>query len=251
MLTALEEGVKGGVWFSLVDKVYATRTLRRAFEDVQANAGAAGVDQVTVAMYAQHLEANLETLSQQLRDGTYRPHAVRRTYIDKDGGAGQRPLGIPTVRDRVVQTALRYALEPIFERDFAPHSYGFRPGRGCKDALRRVQALLDAGYTHVVDADLQSYFDTIPHEPLLARVREKVADGRVLALLDGFLTQHVLDGLQRWTPDGGTPQGAVVSPLLANVYLDALDHDLAAAGYEMVRYADDRAPRRRREETVM
>jgi RNA-directed DNA polymerase len=239
MLTALEQGVKGGVWFSLVDKVYAPRTLRRAFDDVRANDGAAGVDHVTVAMYAQHLEANLETLSQQLRDGTYRPHAVRRTYIEKDGGAGQRPLGIPTVRDRIVQTALRYALEPIFERDFAPHSYGFRPGRGCKAALRRVQALLDAGYTHVVDADLQSYFDSIPHDRLLARVRDKVADGRVLALLEGFLTQHVFDGLRSWTPDGGTPQGAVVSPLLANIYLDALDHDLAAAGFEMVRYADD------------
>lgn len=239
MLTTLEQGVKGGVWFSLVDKVYAPRTLRRAFEDVKANDGAAGVDHVTVAMYAQRLEANLDRLSQQLRDGTYRPQAVRRTYIEKDGGAGQRPLGIPTVQDRIVQTALRYALEPIFERDFAAHSYGFRPGRGCKDALRRVQALLDAGYTHVVDADLQSYFDSIPHDRLLARVREKVADGRVLALLEGFLTQHVLDGLRTWTPEGGTPQGAVISPLLANSYLDALDHELAAAGYEMVRYADD------------
>jgi RNA-directed DNA polymerase len=239
MLTALEQGVKGGVWFSLVDKVYATRTLRRAFDDVKTNDGAAGVDHTTVAMYAQRLEANLDTLSDQLRDGTYRPHAVRRTYIEKDGGTGQRPLGIPTVRDRIVQTALRYALEPIFERDFAPHSYGFRPGRGCKEALRRVQALLDAGYTHVVDADLQSYFDSIPHDRLLARVREKVADGRVLALLEGFLTQHVFDGLRSWTPEGGTPQGAVVSPLLANIYLDALDHELAAAGYEMVRYADD------------
>lgn len=239
MLTALEQGVKGGVWFSLVDKVYALRTLRRAFEDVKANNGAAGVDHVTVAMYAQRLETNLERLSQQLREGTYRPQAVRRTYIEKDGGAGTRPLGIPTVQDRVVQTALRYALEPIFERDFAPHSYGFRPGRGCKDALRRVQALLDAGYTLVVDADLQSYFDSIPHDRLLARVREKVADGRVLALLEGFLTQHVLDGLRTWTPEGGTPQGAVISPLLANRYLDPLDHEMAAAGYEMVRYADD------------
>jgi len=239
MLTALEQGVKGGVWFSLVDKVYAPRTLRRAFEDVKANDGAAGVDHVTVAMYAQRLDEHLDTLSRQLRDGTYQPHAVRRTYIEKDGGPATRPLGIPTVRDRIVQTALRYALEPIFERGFAPHSYGFRPGRGCKEALRRVQALLDAGYTHVVDADLQSYFDSIPHGPLLARVREKVADGRVLALLEGFLTQHILEGLRMWTPEGGTPQGAVISPLLANVYLDALDHDVATADYEMVRYADD------------
>jgi RNA-directed DNA polymerase len=159
MLTALEQGVKGGVWFSLVDKVSARRTLLRAFGDVQANDGTAGVDHVTIAMYAQRLEANLETLSRHLRDGTYRPQAVRRVYIEKDGGTAQRPLGIPTVQDRIVQTALRYVLEPIFERNFAAHSYGFRPGRGCKDALRRVQALLDAGYTHVVDADLQSYLD--------------------------------------------------------------------------------------------
>jgi RNA-directed DNA polymerase len=239
MLMALEQGVKGDVWFSLVDKVYAMRTLRRAFEDVQANDGAAGVDHITIAMYAQRLETNLATVSSQLQAGTYRPQAVRRTYIEKDGGPATRPLGIPTVRDRMVQTALRYTLEPIFERAFAPQSYGFRPGRGCKGALRRVQALLDAGYTHVVDADLQRYFDSIPHGPLLARVREKVADGRVLALLEGFLTQHVLDGLRRWTPDGGTPQGAVISPLLANIYLDPLDHELAAAGYELVRYADD------------
>ena len=235
MLTTLEQGVKGGVWFSLVDKVYALRTLRRAFADVKANHGAAGVDQVTVAMYAQHLEANLATLSQQLRDGSYRPQMVRRMYIEKDGGTGQRPLGIPTVQDRLVQTAL----EPIFERDFAAQSYGFRPGRGCKDALRRVQALLDTGHTHVVDADLQRYFDSIPHDQLLARVRQKVADGRVLALLEGFLTQQVMDGLRTWMPDGGTPQGAVISPLLANIYLDGLDHDLVTAGYEMVRYADD------------
>jgi RNA-directed DNA polymerase len=137
---------------------------------------------------------------------------VRRAWIDKPGSREQRPLGIPTVRDRVVQTALRLVLEPIFERDFAAQSYGFRPGRGCKDALRRVQHLLDAGYTHVVDADLQSDFDSIPHERLLARVREKVADGRVLALLDGFLTQRVLEGLRTWTPEGGTPQGAVIAP---------------------------------------
>lgn len=238
MLTALDEGVKGGVWFSLVDKVYAPRTLQRAFTDVRVNKGAAGVDHVTIAMYAQQLEDHLDRVSRQLRDGTYRPQAVRRVYIDKVGG-GQRPLGIPTVQDRVVQTALRYALEPIFERDFAPHSYGFRPGRGCKDALRRVQALLDAGHTYVVDADLQSYFDSIPHEPLLARVREKVADGRVLALLNGYLTQGVLDDLRYWTPEQGTPQGAVLSPLLANIYLNPLDHELAAAGVEMVRYADD------------
>jgi RNA-directed DNA polymerase len=163
---------------------------------------------------------------------------VRRAYIEKPGG-GERPLGIPCVRDRVVQAALRHVLEPIFERDFASHSYGFRPGVGCKDALRRVDELLRAGYTHVVDADLQSYFDTIPHDKLLGLVRGRVADGRVLTLVGAFLTQGVMDGLDRWRPTSGSPQGAVISPLLSNVYLDPLDHLMARSGIEMTRYADD------------
>ena len=239
MLTALEEGVKGGVWFSLIDKVYAERTLRVAWEHVNANSGAVGVDHVTVAMYEGDLDRNLAALAIQLRDGTYRPQPIRRTWIDKPGSREQRPLGIPTVRDRVVQTALRLVLEPIFERTFAAQSYGFRPGRGCKDALRRVDALLTAGHTWVVDADLRRYFDTIPHARLMERVREQVADGRVLALVEAFLTQHVMDDLTTWLPEEGTPQGAVISPLLANIYLHPLDQHMAAAGYEMVRYADD------------
>jgi len=148
-------------------------------------------------------------------------------------------LGIPTVRDRVVQTALRQVLEPIFERDFAEHSYGFRPQRGCREALRRVDALLRQGYTWVVDADLKGYFDSIPHARLLERVRTKMADGRVLTLLQAFLDQQVLDGLETWTPEAGTPQGAVISPLLSNLYLDPLDHLMDQRGYAMVRYADD------------
>ena len=239
MLTALEAGVKGGVWFSLIDKVYAERTLRAAWQHVKANGGAAGVDQVTVAMYERDLDRNLVTLATHLRDGTYRPQPIRRAWIDKPGSREQRPLGIPTVRDRVVQTAVRLVLEPIFERTFAAHSYGFRPQRGCKDALRRVDTLLTAGYTWIVDADLRRYFDTIPHAPLMQRVAEQVADGRMLALLEAFLTQHVMEGLSTWTPDEGSPQGAVISPLLANIYLNPLDHALAAAGVEMVRYADD------------
>jgi RNA-directed DNA polymerase len=239
MLTALEQGVKGGKWFSLIDKVHPERTLRAAFSQVAANQGAAGVDHVTIAMFATHSDDDLRRLSEQLRTGTYRPQAIRRHYIPKPGTQEKRPLGIPTVRDRVVQTALRMALEPIFEHEFAEHSYGFRPGRGCKDALRRVDELLKAGYTHIVDADLKSYFDTIPHDRLMALVGQKVSDGRVLGLIEAFLKQGVLDGLREWTPEMGSPQGAVISPLLSNIYLDPLDHRMARDGFEMVRYADD------------
>ncbi len=239
MLAALERGVKGGVWFSLIDKVYRLPNLWSAFAKVKVNRGAAGCDHQTIAMYEADLEANLCDLSDQLRSGAYQPRRIRRVHIPKPGSRDLRPLGIPTVRDRIVQTALRNVMEPIFERDFAEHSYGFRPNRGCKDALRRVDALLKAGYTHVVDADLKSYFDTIPHAPLMERIGHRIADGRVLDLIETFLTQRVMDGLETWTPTSGSPQGAVISPLLSNVYLDPLDHMVARHGVEMVRYADD------------
>jgi len=239
MLAALDEGVKGGRWFSLIDKVHTERTLRAAFHQVATNQGAAGVDHVTIAMFTERLEEDLTNLGDELRKGTYRPQAIRRHYIPKPGSQEKRPLGIPTVRDRVVQTTLRMVLEPIFERDYATHSYGFRPHRGCKDALRRVEELLKAGYRYIVDADLKSSFDTIPHDRLLALVTEKVSDGRILALIEAFLKQGVLDGLREWTPERGSPQGAVISPLLSNIYLNPLDHMMAREGFEMVRYADD------------
>ena len=239
MLTALEQGVKGGKWFSMIDKVHPEGTLKAAFHQVAANKGAAGVDHVTVKMFEDRLDENLKTLSEDLRSDRYRPQQIRRHYIPKPGSKEKRPLGIPTVRDRVVQTAVLNALEPIFERDFAEHSYGFRPGRGCKDALRRVDQLLKAGYTYIVDADLKSYFDTIPHDRLLALVAKKVSDGRVLSLIELFLKQGVLDGLREWTPEEGSPQGGCISPLLSHIYLDPLDHMMAQQGFEMVRYADD------------
>ena len=246
MLTALERGIKGGKWFSLIDKIYALANLRAAFRKVKSNHGAAGVDHQTIEMFEQHLEENLEKLSQSLKDGRYRPQAVRRVWIDKLGSKEKRPLGIPTVRDRVVQTALRNVMEPIFEREFAEQSYGFRPHRGCKDALRRVTELLQAGNIWVVDADLKSYFDTIPHRPMIRQVEEKISDGTVLEIVRAYLQQDILDGMASWTPEEGTPQGAVISPLLANIYLHPLDQQMAQRGFAMVRFADDRAPRAQR-----
>jgi RNA-directed DNA polymerase len=239
MLNALQYGVKGGKWYSLMDKVYREATLRKGFERVAANSGAAGVDHVSVKAYGKRIEEEMPRLAEALRCQNYRPSAIRRTYIPKPGSREKRPLGIPTVRDRIVQGALRLVIEPIFERDFAEHSYGFRPGRSCKDALREVDRLLKDGYLYVVDADLRSYFDTIPHEQLLKRVEEKIADGRVLSLIQQFLTQGVMEAMREWTPEAGTPQGAVISPLLANIYLDPLDWQMAGRGRKMVRYADD------------
>jgi RNA-directed DNA polymerase len=240
MLTALELGVKGGKWFSLIDKVYDRRNLESAFKKVSKNRGSAGVDHQTIAMFADRLEHNLEWISNAVEKGSYEPQSIRRVWIPKPGRRKeQRPLGIPTVRDRVVQTALRNVIEPIFEKDFAEHSYGFRPGRGCKDALRRVDGLLKQKHTWIVDADLRSYFDTIPKDRLMERVGEKVSDGRVLELITSYLNQAVLDTMQGWVPDRGTPQGAVISPLLSNIYLDPLDHLMTQRGFAMTRYADD------------
>ena len=244
MLTALEQGVKGGRWFSLIDKVHTEDNLIAAYIQVAHNQGAAGVDHVTVQDFGSRFRDELRKLSQQLRDGTYRPQAVRRVHIPKPGTNETRPLGIPTVRDRVAQAAVVNVIQPIFEKEFAAHSYGFRPGRGCKDALRRVDQLLKAGYVYVVDADLKSYFDTIPHDRLMARLNERISDGRLLSLIQSFLKAGILDGLTEWTPEAGSPQGAVLSPLLSNVYLNPLDHLMAQAGFEMVRYADDCVPRR-------
>jgi RNA-directed DNA polymerase len=239
MLTALEKGVKGDQWFSLIDKVANELNLFVSSSQVARNKGAPGIDRVTVDQFAKHQAKHFKRLHKTIQDGSYMPHEVRRTWIPKPGSKEKRPLGIPTVLDRVVQTALRNVIEPIFEKDFAEHSYGFRPNRGCKDALRVVDQLIKSGYVHVVDADLKAYFDTIPHDKLMTRIREKISDGRVLDLIEKFLKQGVIDGLATWTPESGCPQGAVVSPLLSNIYLDPLDHRMADLGFKMVRYADD------------
>lgn len=239
MLEALERGVKGNVWFSLIDKVCRPATLKAAWFSVRAKGGSAGSDHQSINAFETDLEANLTKLEEELRGGTYHPRTIRRVYIDKPGSKDKRPLGIPAVRDRVVQAALRLTIEPIFEREFLPGSYGFRPKRGCKDALREVERLLKSGFIHVVDADIRSYFDNIPHDLLMQEVRRYIADGRVLKLLETLLKVDILDGMKRWTPEGGTPQGAVISPLLANLFLHPVDCAMAEAGYKMVRYADD------------
>lgn len=237
MLAALQRGVQGGKWYSLIDKVYRIETLALGWAQVEKNAGAAGVDRMSVERFAQGRQHYLAELAQALRDGSYRPLPVRRVYIPK--GKQQRPLGIPAVKDRVVQAALKLVIEPIFEHEFEPRSYGFRQGLGCKDALREVDRHLKAGYFWVVDADLQSYFDTIPHDPLLAKVGNRIGDGQVMALIQGFLKQDIMENMKRWTPISGSPQGAVISPLLANAYLHELDVEMREAGLVMVRYADD------------
>jgi len=192
---------------------------------------------VSIKRFDANAARYLQELEVALHEGSYRPAAVRRVHIPK--GKSTRPLGIPTVKDRIVQTALKLVLEPIYEKEFLPVSYGFRPGRGCKDALREVNEWIKAGYTWVVDADVASYFDTIAHARLLECVKEKVSDGKVLQLIERFLEQDVLDGVDCWTPIAGTPQGAVISPLLSNLYLHSLDVRMTTAGRTIVRYADD------------
>jgi len=238
MLAALGNGVRGGKWHSLIDKVYAPQTLWAAWQRVAANHGAAGVDRMSVERFEANAERYLAELARALREGSYQPEPVRRVHIPKGKGK-TRPLGIATVKDRVVQTALKLVLEPIFEKEFLPVSFGFRPERSCKDALRIVDRALKEGFTWVVDADLQSYFDTIPKQPLLALVREKVSDGKVLKLLERFLEQDVMDGMKRWTPVAGTPQGSVISPLMSNLYLHDLDGLLSEAEHKYARFADD------------
>ena len=237
--TLLEDKVKGGRWHTLIDKVFGKENLYSSAQRVLGKEGAAGVDRQTVEDFDEQLRTELDRLHQELREGTYRPAPVRRTWIPKPGSSEKRPLGIPTVRDRVVQTALVHVIEPILDATFHQQSYGFRHGRGCHDALRRVEELLEAGYVFVVDADLKAYFDTIPKDRLLEIVRRKISDRRVLGLIKQYLDQGVLEELRTWTPEAGVPQGAVLSPVLANAYLNPLDHRMADLGFQMVRYADD------------
>lgn len=237
--TLLDNKVKGGKWHTLADKVFHKFNLFCAARKVVGKKGAAGVDRQTVDDFDAHEQQELQKLHGQLRDGTYVPSPVRRAWIPKPGSNEQRPLGIPTVRDRVVQTALLNVIEPILDATFHERSFGFRHGRGCHHALRCVERLLDEGYVYVVDADLKSYFDTIPKDRLMDIVRTRISDRRVLGLIQAYLNQGILEDMRQWTPEAGVPQGAVLSPVLANAYLNPLDHLMSENGCQMVRYADD------------
>jgi len=239
MLTTLERGVRGGHWYSLIDKVHGERNLSASWEKVRKKGGAAGVDRQSIEVFERNAEKYLKELEEELRSGKYEPKSVKRVWIPKPGSAERRPLGIPAVKDRIAQTALKHVLEPIYEHEFMENSYGFRPGRGCKDALRRVDELLKQGNVWVLDADIKSYFDNIDHEILLKDIAEQVTDGRILKLVEAYLKQPIMDDLLTWEPAKGSPQGAVISPLLANIYLHPVDRAMKEAGYEMVRYADD------------
>jgi group II intron reverse transcriptase/maturase len=219
-------------------QVLDLRRLRAAYEAVRSNRGEPGVDGVTVEAFGENLEANLTALVVELRDKTYRPRPVRRVWIPKPDG-DQRPLGIPAVRDRVVQQAVRQVLEPIFEADFSSHSHGFRPGRSTFSALRELYSQVRDGHVWIVDVDIEKFFDEIPHEPLIDAVAERVADGSVLWLVRLILEALIQEGYRLVRPKAGTPQGGVVSPLLANIYLARLDRVLEAEGVSFVRYADD------------
>ena len=240
MLATLERGITGGKWYSLMDKVWKMVNLQRAVQKVARGKSRKKADGRKCRRYAEERAQRLPGLQAQLQSGSYQPKPVQRVWIPKLGSKELRPIGIPEVENRVVEMAVRNVIEPIFEHSFAQHSYGFRPGRGAKDALRRVDELLKQGKVWVVDADLKGYFDSIPQDKLMEAVSQLIADGALLELIEKFLKQGVMETGKGWSPtETGTPQGAVLSPLLANVYLNPLDHRMAQQGWEMVRYADD------------
>jgi RNA-directed DNA polymerase len=226
---------------ALHDKVHRRDVLERAWELVRRNRGAAGIDQKTIADVEQHgVSRLLDELAMNLRDGSYRPLPARRVFIPKPGSNERRPLSIPAVRDRVVQAAVRIVLEPIFEADFLPCSFGFRPRKSARDAL---QVLLDeawSGRRWVAESDIANCFEAIPHSGLMTAVEERIVDRKVLKLLGVMLRAGVMEGGAVTRRTAGTPQGGVISPLLANVYLHRLDREWQALGAGvLVRYADD------------
>lgn len=224
---------------SLIDKVWNWRNLNEAWDKVKSNKGAGGIDEVSIAQFERSLERNLNEIQRLLRQDRYKPKPVKRVYIPKPDGR-QRPLGIPTIRDRVVQQALKNVIEPIFEAEFSDFSFGYRPGKNAKQAIERIEAIRDEGHEWIVDADIKAFFDTVNHEKLIDAVAERISDGRVLRLIRSFLKADIMEqGLGKAENIVGTPQGGVISPLLANIYLHRFDERMRELGYEVVRYADD------------
>lgn len=240
---------RGYKFYVLYDKMFIPYMLREAWKSVKSNDGAPGVDGITIGKVEDYgIDIYLKELGEELRKQTYKPQAVKRVMIPKANG-GQRPLGIPTIRDRIAQTVCKMILEPIFEADFEDSSYGFRPGRSSKDAITAIKEHLKDGKTEVYDADLSKYFDTIPHDKLQIALKQRVADPRILKLINKWLKISVYeDGQYKSGKDNhsGTPQGGVISPLLANIYFHLLDRIVNDArslfsrhGVRIVRYADD------------
>lgn len=241
-------------FYSLYDKLSRRDVLLRAFDHVRVNKGSSGVDGVSIEEYGKELEKNIEILQDELINRTYRPQPIKRVYIPRVDGS-KRPLGIPTVKDRVLQTACKIAIEPIFEADFDSHSYGFRPKRKAQQAVQAIQKLIRSGYTEVLDADISKYFDSIPHDKLMEKVKRRISDYGIIILLKSWLMCPVAEPTEsgKWRIVGGkanksgTPQGGVISPLLANIYLHELDdsfyNDEDSPGKDgdhiLIRYADD------------
>lgn len=227
-------------WYSLADKVWNPANLALAAATVLANQGAAGVDHQSCNQFAEHLGEELDRLGQAMREHRYQPLPVRRVWIPKPGTKKQRPLGVPAIRDRVAEEAMRRVMEPIWEPTFSPDSYGFRPGRSAHDAVHRIFDHLAHGYHWVVDAAIQDYFGTIDQQLLIDKVAERISDGTMLGWIRDMLHAGVMDAGQWHATPRGTSQGSVISPLMANIYLDALDQAMASLpGVQFIRYADD------------
>jgi RNA-directed DNA polymerase len=231
---------QGRKWYSLHDKLTDARNLQEAWRQVEANRGAPGVSGETVEEFGRKSAERLEELGRRLRAGKFRARPIRQKLIPKTDGSGKlRELGIPEVEDRIVQAAIVRLIEPVFEDKFLDGSFGFRPERSAHHALQRVEAAIGADKPFVVDADIRNCFGSIPHEALMDEVAEEIADATLLDLVRSFVKADVVAEMESWTPVSGTPQGAVLSPLLANIYLHAFDARMADAGHEVVRYADD------------
>ena len=226
-------------YYSLIDKVYSRKNLEQAYKAVRANRGAPGVDGQTVYAFGENLEAELKGLHIELKTGNYKPMPVRRVEIPKPDGS-KRPLGVPTVRDRVVQQALLNVMQPIFDPEFHPSSYGYRPGRSCQQAVAKAERYMNHhGLRYVVDMDLSKCFDRLDHELILQRVNCRISDGSVLRLIRQFLKAGVMNDGAYEDTEIGSPQGGVISPLIANIYLDYFDQAMRSKGIQIVRYADD------------